>query len=89
MEEALQALSDQGRRTMLELLKDHTATVSGRTRLEVAERGIPLGEICEHGSGWQAHVEGLGRYLGGGEGDRHSRQIAPTPDHDALAAELR
>ncbi len=33
------------------------------TRLVIEERGIPVGEIGAHGSGWQAHVEDLQSHL--------------------------
>ena len=59
-----------------------------KTRLVVEERGIPLDEIAGHGSGWQAHVEDLSRYLAGGESDWHSRWIALTPEYEAIAADL-
>ena len=36
-----------------------------RTRLVVEERGLPLERLYFHGAGWQAHLEDLGRSLGG------------------------
>ena len=36
-----------------------------RTRLVVEERGLPLERLHIHGAGWQAHLEDLGRSLGG------------------------
>jgi uncharacterized protein YndB with AHSA1/START domain len=41
-----------------------TAHGSG-TRLVVEERGLPLERLYFHGAGWQAHLEDLGRLLGG------------------------
>lgn len=34
-----------------------------RTRLVVEERGLPLDKLHFHGSGWQVHLEDLGRSL--------------------------
>jgi hypothetical protein len=31
----------------------------------VEERGLPLERLYFHGAGWQAHLEDLGRSLGG------------------------
>lgn len=59
-----------------------------QTRLVVEERGIPLGDLAGHGSGWQAHVEDLTSYLAGGQSEWHSRWIALTPDYEAIAADL-
>lgn len=36
-----------------------------RTRLVVEQRGLPLERLHFHGAGWQAHLEDLGRSLGG------------------------
>jgi uncharacterized protein YndB with AHSA1/START domain len=36
-----------------------------QTRLVVEERGLPLGEVADHGAGWQAHVEDLAAHLAG------------------------
>jgi uncharacterized protein YndB with AHSA1/START domain len=36
-----------------------------RTRLVVEERGLPVAELPGYGAGWQAHLEDLGRHVGG------------------------
>jgi hypothetical protein len=59
-----------------------------RTRLVVEERGIPLDELAAHGAGWQAHVEDLGSYLGGGGSEWAARWRALAPEYDKLAADL-
>ncbi len=47
---------------------DAVLTADGdRTRLVVEERGLPLGSLPAYGAGWQAHLEDLARYLGGGD----------------------
>ena len=51
------------------------------TRLVVEERGLPLGSLHFYGSGWQAHLEDLGRSLATGASahpDGWSDQ-APSP----------
>ena len=55
------------------------------TRLVVEERGLPLDELYMHGAGWQAHVEDLGRYLGGGESNWQARWAELTPAYESLA----
>jgi uncharacterized protein YndB with AHSA1/START domain len=37
-----------------------------KTRLVVEERGLPRDSLFEHGAGWQAHLEDLGRSLATG-----------------------
>ncbi len=61
---------------------------AGKTRLVVEERGIPLDALAGHGSGWQAHVEDLSRYLAGEESTWHSRWIALTPAYKAIFSDL-
>jgi uncharacterized protein YndB with AHSA1/START domain len=34
-------------------------------RLVLEERGFPIGEVADHGAGWQAHVEDLAAHLAG------------------------
>jgi uncharacterized protein YndB with AHSA1/START domain len=53
-----------------------------KTRLVVEERGLPLEQVHFHGSGWQAHLEDLGRSLESGatvHPDGWSDQ-SPSPD---------
>jgi uncharacterized protein YndB with AHSA1/START domain len=59
--------------------------VGERTRLVVEERGLPLDVLYAHGAGWQAHIEDLGRYLGGGESNWKSRWTELTPAYQSLA----
>jgi len=54
-----------------------------RTRLVVEERGLPLNVLYQHGAGWQAHVEDLGRYLAGGESKWRARWQALAPTYEA------
>jgi uncharacterized protein YndB with AHSA1/START domain len=61
---------------------------SGKTRLVVEERGIPLGELAYHGAGWQAHVEDLATHIQGGQpGDWQTRWTALTPAYRNLATD--
>lgn len=55
-----------------------------RTRLVIEERGLPLDVLYKHGAGWQAHIEDLGRYLGGGESVWKARWEQLTPVYEAL-----
>jgi hypothetical protein len=55
-----------------------------RTRLVVEERGLPLDVLYLHGAGWQAHVEDLGRYLGGGQSMWKTRWEELTPAYQSL-----
>lgn len=63
------------------------ATISpagDRTRLVIEERGISIGDLPGHGSGWQAHVEDLGAHLAGREPrDWHTRWLELTPSYEA------
>jgi uncharacterized protein YndB with AHSA1/START domain len=49
------------------VMEANLAPVGDRTRLIIEERGLPLEDIPGHGAGWQAHIEDLAAYLGGGE----------------------
>ena len=50
-----------------------------KTRLVVEERGLPLKHLPFHGSGWQVHLEDLGRSLALG-GSAHAEGWSPeTP----------
>jgi uncharacterized protein YndB with AHSA1/START domain len=56
------------------------------TLLVIEERGIPLRELAAHGAGWQAHVEDLGAYLGGGtRADWGTRWAELTPSYSVQA----
>ena len=55
-----------------------------RTRLVVEERGLPLNVLYQHGAGWQAHVEDLGRYLAGGESMWRARWQELAPTYEAM-----
>jgi uncharacterized protein YndB with AHSA1/START domain len=59
------------------------------TRLVVEERGLPLDRLHFHGSGWQAHLEDLGRSLepGGADPGLWSAQ-SPEPGWRARWSEL-
>jgi uncharacterized protein YndB with AHSA1/START domain len=59
-------------------------TVGERTRLVVEERGLPLDVLYQHGAGWQAHVEDLGRYLRGGKSTWKARWEELTPAYRSL-----
>ena len=55
-----------------------------QTRLVVEERGLPLAELPLHGSGWQAHLEDLGRSLAGGGSKWHDRWTDLTPVYQQM-----
>jgi uncharacterized protein YndB with AHSA1/START domain len=55
-----------------------------RTRLVVEERGLPLEVLYKHGAGWHAHIEDLGRHLGGRESIWKARWEELTPVYEAL-----
>jgi len=61
-----------------------------RTRLVVEERGLPLERLYFHGAGWQAHLEDLGRSLGGeaAAGLEPWTEQSPEPGWRARWAEL-
>ena len=62
--------------------------IGDRTRLVIEERGLPIGELPAHGSGWQAHVEDLRAHLTGRERqDWRSRWLELTPTYEALREE--
>ena len=45
-----------------------TLTPDGdRTTLVIENRGVPIGQIAEHGAGWQIHAEDLAAHLAGRE----------------------
>jgi uncharacterized protein YndB with AHSA1/START domain len=56
-----------------------------RTRLVIEERGLPLDVLYQHGAGWQAHIEDLGRYLAGGESEWKARWEELTPAYQSLS----
>ena len=49
------------------------------TRLVVEERGLPVGALPSHGSGWQAHLEDLGRALASGGSAHEDGWSAQAP----------
>lgn len=49
-------IEDDGYKTFTEA---RLATEGDKTRLVIEDRGLPLGDICYHGAGWQVHVEDL------------------------------
>jgi uncharacterized protein YndB with AHSA1/START domain len=55
-----------------------------RTRLVIEERGLPLEHLYKHGAGWQAHIEDLGRSLGGGDSNWKARWTELTPEYESL-----
>jgi uncharacterized protein YndB with AHSA1/START domain len=55
-----------------------------RTRLVVEERGLPLDRIAFHGSGWQAHLEDLGRAMAGEPSNWKARWDELTPAYQAM-----
>ena len=58
-----------------------------RTRLVVEERGLPRDSLHFYGSGWQAHLEDLGRALSGGDSDWKARWNELTPVYEAMAVD--
>ncbi|QDP98410.1 SRPBCC family protein [Microlunatus elymi] len=56
-----------------------------QTRLVVEERGLPLANLHFYGSGWQAHLEDLGRSLVGEPSVWHDRWTELTPAYQELA----
>ena len=57
-----------------------------QTWLVIEERGLPLGELAEHGAGWLEHIEDLAAHLGGHAGlDWRSRWIELIPAYRGLA----
>ena len=56
-----------------------------RTRLVIEERGLPLEHLYQHGAGWQAHIEDLGRYLTGASSNWKERWTELLPDYETLA----
>lgn len=55
-----------------------------QTKLVVEERGLPLDKLHFYGSGWQAHLEDLGRSLTGNESVWHERWTELTPAYQQL-----
>lgn len=55
-----------------------------KIRLVVEERGLPLTHLHFYGSGWQAHLEDLGRSLVGRESVWHHRWTELTPSYQQL-----
>jgi len=43
------------------------ATDGDQTILAIEERGTPLDELADHGTGWQIHIEDLTAHLAGGQ----------------------
>src|SRR5262249_30267252 len=56
-----------------------------RTRFDGEERVLPLEVLFSHGAGWQAHVEDLGRYLGGGESNWRARWEELRPEYESMS----
>ncbi len=57
-----------------------------QTHLVVEERGLPVGELPEHGAGWQAHLEDLAALVAGREPeDWRGRWTELTPIYRDLA----
>jgi uncharacterized protein YndB with AHSA1/START domain len=56
----------------------------GKTHLVVEERGLPLDDLPGHGSGWQAHLEDLGRSLAGEPSTWKARWDELTPTYRAM-----
>jgi len=54
------------------------------TRLVVEERGLPLDVLHFHGSGWQAHLEDLGRSLHGEASNWKPRWDELTPVYETM-----
>jgi len=50
-----------------------------KTRLVVEERGLPRDELPFYGTGWQAHLEDLGRALAGKSSEWKPRWTELTP----------
>ena len=60
-----------------------------QTVLVIEHRGIPLGQLADHGSVWQAHVEDLVAHLGGRERcDIKARWDELLPAYQDLAANV-
>jgi uncharacterized protein YndB with AHSA1/START domain len=55
------------------------------TRLVVEERGLPLSTLHFHGSGWQAHLEDLGRSLVGEPSNWKARWTELTPTYEQMS----
>jgi uncharacterized protein YndB with AHSA1/START domain len=60
-----------------------TAEDSG-TRLVVEERGVPRDQLPAYGAGWQAHLEDLGRSLGGQSSAWKARWTELTPAYRSM-----
>jgi uncharacterized protein YndB with AHSA1/START domain len=58
-----------------------------RTRLVVEERGLPLARLHFYGSGWQAHLEDLGRSLTGRQSVWRDRWTELTPAYLQLGVD--
>ena len=56
----------------------------GKTHLIVEERGLPLADLPSHGSGWQAHLEDLGRSLAGEPSTWKARWDELTPTYRTM-----
>jgi len=54
------------------------------TRLVVEERGLPVGKLHFYGSGWQAHLEDLGRSLQGEASTWKTRWDELTPVYESM-----
>lgn len=61
------------------VIEAQLAAVGDQTTLVIEERSLPLGEVADHGAGWQAHAEDLAAHVAGGEpADWRSRRPAPA-----------
>ncbi|MGC2485056.1 MAG: SRPBCC family protein [Acidimicrobiales bacterium] len=63
-----------------------------KTHLMIEQRGIPFGNLPDHGAGWQAHLEDLSSFLSGGPDARpdawRSRWSDLSPIYQRLFQEL-
>ncbi len=65
------------------------ADESGKTRLVIEERGLPLDNVSAYGAGWHAHMEDLAVHLSGREtASWVDRWAELTPHYRMLAEEL-
>ncbi len=55
-----------------------------QTRLVIEDRGLPLDAVHLHGAGWQAHLEDLARYLGGGQSEWKPRWEELCPVYESM-----
>jgi uncharacterized protein YndB with AHSA1/START domain len=69
------------------VIEARLAAEGDQTILVIEHRGIPLGQLADHGSVWQAHVEDLAAHLAGRERcDIKARWAELLPAYQVLAA---